>query len=92
MEKILTFLLVSISISYMWSFSTIFNPVRNFVARIPVIKYPMICPECSSFWFGLLTCLFLYNPFQGTYPILLSIVLGGLITHLIASLIYKKLL
>jgi hypothetical protein len=76
----------------MWSFSKIFNPVRNFVAKIPIIKYPLICPECSSFWIGLFVSLFLYTPFLIVTNLYINSIILGLITHLFASFIYKKLL
>jgi hypothetical protein len=71
----------------MWSFSEIFSPVRNLVARIPYVKKPLICPECSSFWMGLLTSFF-YNPLFNTlgyysYPFC------GLAVHLFACFLYK---
>jgi len=71
----------------MWSFSEVFAPIRNFVAKIPYVRKPLLCPECSSFWVGLFTCLF-YNPLFVTlnyfsFPFL------GLTTHLFACFLYK---
>jgi len=71
----------------MWSFSEIFSPVRNFVAKIPYIRKPLICPECSSFWMGLLTSFF-YNPLIEVVGIP-SFAFCGLATHLFACFIYK---
>jgi hypothetical protein len=73
----------------MWSFSDIFRNIRNFVSKIPYIKKPLICPECCSFWVGILTSL-LYNPIVINYNFILSNIICGLITHLVASFIYKN--
>lgn len=84
------FLLISLSISVMWSFSEIFRPIRNIISRIPYIRKPLICPECSSFWIGF-TSSFLYNPIQNDINFfIVSNVLCGLITHLFAFFLYKK--
>jgi len=71
----------------MWSFSEIFSPVRNLVARIPYIRRPLICPECSSFWMGVFTSLF-YNPIYSLLGIA-SFVFCGLVTHLFACYLYR---
>ena len=86
--EILSYLLVSLSLSFMWSFSEIFRPVRNFIARIPYIRRPLICPECSSFWVGL-AASFLFNPLILVFGFL-SYPICGLITHLAACFLYKK--
>lgn len=85
--ELLTYVLFSLSVSFMWSFSEIFGPVRNFVAKIPYIRRPLLCPECSSFWMGLGTCFF-YNPLFNvlgyfSFPFL------GLVVHLFACFLYK---
>jgi hypothetical protein len=84
--------MLSLSVSYMWSFSEIFRPVRNFVARIPYIKKPLLCPECSSFWFGFVVS-FLYNPIILTNfsLILITNAFAGLVTHMCASILYKNI-
>jgi hypothetical protein len=90
MFNLIYFLFISLSFSYMWSFSNIFQPIRNIVSRIPYIRTPLICPECSSFWFGLLTS-FIYNPIILTYSFWgLENVICGLVTHLVACFLYKK--
>ncbi len=84
---LLTYIILSLSVSFMWSFSDIFAPVRNFIARIPYIRKPFLCPECSSFWMGILTSLF-YNPLfniLGNY----SYPFCGLSVHLFACFLYK---
>ena len=88
--NLLYFILLSLSVSYMYSFSDIFKFVRNKISYIPYIRRPLSCPECASFWFGLLVS-FLYNPVHLSldFP-LLSNIFCGLVTHLFASFIYKK--
>jgi len=74
----------------MYSFSEIFKPIRNKISYIPYIRRPFLCPECSSFWFGLM-CSFLYNPIKLDVEVpLLTNIFCGLVTHLLASFIYKK--
>lgn len=81
------YIILSLSISFMWSFAEIFSPVRNFIAKIPYIRKPLLCPECSSFWVGFLFS-FIYNPFYQTLHIF-SFFLGGLSVHLFACFLYK---
>ena len=81
------YLVLSLSVSFMWSFSEIFSPVRNLVARIPYIRRPLICPECSSFWMGVLVSAF-YNPLFSELGFI-SYAFCGLSTHLIACFAYK---
>ena len=88
--NLLYFICLSLSVSYMYSFSEIFRPIRNKISYMPYIRVPLQCPECSSFWFGLAVS-FVYNPIHldFTAPLLPNI-LCGLVTHLFACLIYKK--
>lgn len=89
--NLLYYILISLSFSYMWSFADIFIPVRNFVARIPYIRRPLLCPECSSFWVGLFVS-FLYNPLILDINVLfLTNICCGLVTHLFACFLYKFL-
>lgn len=92
MNDLIYFVILSLSVSYMWSFSDIFKPLRNTVAKIPFIKRPLLCPECSSFWFGF-GVSFLYNPiFFTTFNFsILSNIFAGLVVHLFASIIYKNI-
>lgn len=86
----LYYLLLSLSVAYMYSFSDIFNWVRNKVALVPFIRVPMSCPECSSFWFGL-GVSFLYNPIiLDTSIPYLSNIFCGLVTHLVAATLYRN--
>jgi hypothetical protein len=89
--NLLYYILISLSFSYIWSFADIFIPVRNFVARIPYIRRPLLCPECSSFWIGLFVS-FLYNPLILDINVLfLTNICCGLVTHLFACFLYKFL-
>lgn len=89
--NLLYYILISLSFSYMWSFADIFIPVRNFVARIPYVRRPLLCPECSSFWVGLFVS-FLYNPLILDINVLfLTNICCGLVTHLFACFLYKFL-
>jgi len=72
----------------MWNFSKIFIPIRNLVARIPFIKTPLLCAECSSFWMGVLTSVF-YNPLRGELNIIVATAFAGLVTHFAASYFFK---
>lgn len=86
---LLYFVILSLSVSYMWSYASIFAPVRKFVAKIPYVRVPMLCPDCSSFWMGILVS-FLYNPIvlMINIPVLTNI-FCGLVTHFFASFLYK---
>jgi len=88
--NLLYFICLSLSVSYMYSFSEIFKPIRNKISFIPYIRRPLSCPECASFWFGLLVS-FLYNPIHLDFNFsLLSNIFCGLVTHLFAAFVYKK--
>ena len=89
---LLTFILISVATSHMWSHSKIFQPIRNLVARIPYIRVPLLCPECSSFWVGF-GVSWIYNPFLGVSilgTIVISNIFLGLVTHMVADTLYKK--
>ncbi len=88
-EYLLVYLLISISISHMWSHADIFITLRNKVAKIPYIRRPLICPECFSFWVGF-GVSFLYNPLATLTYVFVSNVLCGLVTYLFADTLYKK--
>lgn len=65
----LIYLFTSLGLCYAWSDTEASRPLRNFVARIPYIRKPLLCHECSSFWIGLLLTFFI-NPLKDdTYPI-----------------------
>lgn len=65
----LIYLLVSLGVCYGWSDTDASVPFRNFVARIPYIRVPLLCHECASFWISLMLTFFI-NPLESyTYPI-----------------------
>jgi hypothetical protein len=84
------FLLMSLSLSQMFSFSEVFLPIRNFIVKIPYIRKPLLCPECCSFWMGILTSA-MFNPFFDMFDAyhILSTLFCGLVTHLAACYLYK---
>lgn len=87
--NLLYFVVLSLSVSYMWSYSEIMKPLREFVAKINILNKPLLCPVCASFWFGLLTSL-LYNPIILDINIpLLTNIFCGLCTHLFACFVFK---
>jgi hypothetical protein len=87
--ELLYFVILSLSVSYMWSYASIFAPVRKLTAKIPYVRVPMLCPDCSSFWMGVLVS-FLYNPIVLSVNIIpLTNIFCGLVTHFFASFLYK---
>lgn len=87
LSNLFVYIILSLSLSFVWSFSEIFSPVRNFIAKIPYIRKPLLCPECSSFWVGLATCFF-YNPLFNILGYF-SFPFSGLVVHLFACFLYK---
>lgn len=88
-SDILVFVILSLSVSYVWSYAKVTKPIRDLVAKIPYIRVPLLCPDCSSFWVGLLVS-FVYNPILLDIHIpYLSNIFCGLVTHLFASFLYK---
>lgn len=57
------YLLICLGFTYAWSDTEIAIPFRNLVAKIPYIRVPLLCQECSSFWISLGVTFFV-NPFQ----------------------------
>jgi len=88
LSNTILFLLLSVSVSQMWSFAKIFIPIRNIIAKIPLINRPLLCPECSSFWIGVATSL-LYNPLRGEFNFIVATAFAGLLTHLVVSYLFK---
>jgi hypothetical protein len=87
----LYFVFVALSFSVMWSFSEIFNPIRNIISKIPYIRKPLLCPECSSFWIGFFVS-FIYNPVILDIKIIgLSNIVCALIVHFFAFYFYKNI-
>ena len=58
MINLILFLLCSLGVSYAWSDTDATKPLRNFIARFPHIRKPLLCHECSSFWISLLLSFF----------------------------------
>jgi len=85
----LVFLIISISLSHLWSHADVTRWLRNKVADIPYIRTPLLCPECSSWWIGLSMSVLL-NPFNELFIIGLSNVLAASCVYLFASLLYKN--
>lgn len=89
--NLLYFLIISLSFSVMWSFSDIFSPFRNLISRVPYLRRALLCPECSSFWVGLMCSFFIYNPIEIKFDFfIISNIICGLVTHLFAFLLYAK--
>jgi len=59
----LIYLIVCLGVTYAWTDTEVSTPFRNFIARIPYIRKPLLCHECSSFWFSLIIS-FLVNPLE----------------------------
>lgn len=70
------YLFCCLGITYAWTDTDVSRPLRNMVARIPYIRTPLLCHECSSFWISLLLSIFI-NPLNNyTYPIVSNILLA----------------
>lgn len=61
MTEFLIYLFLSLSLAYAWSDTEASKPFRNFIAKIPYIRKPLLCHECSSFWISLGLTVFI-NP------------------------------
>lgn len=71
--QLLAYLFLCLGVAYAWSDTEIAVPFRNFIAKIPYIRKPLLCHECSSFWISLAISFFI-NPFlELTYPCLSNI-------------------
>ena len=67
------YLFLCLGLTYAWSDTEVSRPFRNFIAKIPYIRRPLLCHECSSFWVSLALSFFI-NPLQElTYPIISNI-------------------
>jgi hypothetical protein len=85
------FLLISISLTDIWTNGYIFTPLRNWVSRLNFGKL-LICPECFSFWVGFFLS-FIFDPligFPGMSHYFLSHVFSGTVTFLMARFLYGK--
>lgn len=73
MSIFLIYLFLCLGLTYAWSDTEASRPFRNFVARIPYIRKPLLCHECSSFWISLALSFFI-NPLADlTYSIITNI-------------------
>lgn len=71
--SLILYLILCLAVSYAWSDTEVSRPFRNIIAKIPYIRKPLLCHECSSFWISLGISFFI-NPFFGlTYPFLSNI-------------------
>ena len=90
MIELIVFILVSLGISAAWNLADIFKYPRIMAGLIPYLNKPLLCPECNSFWIGVILSIF-FNPISTiTYPIL-SNFFCGIISHLIAVIFYRKI-
>ncbi len=87
------YLFASLALTYAWSDTEVSRPFRNFIAKIPYIRKPLLCHECSSFWISLGLSIFL-NPFDLiTIPYIsnvLSAFCGFFINYLFVRHILKE--
>lgn len=89
-ELIAIYLLLSISLNYMWMFAKIFEPIRKYIEDNlkGLYQYPFLCADCNSFWCGILVSI-LFNPLEIILPNIISNIFCGLITHFCASNLYR---
>ena len=71
----LVYLICCLGVSYAWSDTDASTPFRNMVARIPYVRKPLLCHECSSFWISLFISFF-FNPLEHQVFITSNIVLA----------------
>jgi hypothetical protein len=89
LTSLLVFLLISLSITDLWTSSYIFNWLRNRISRLPYTKV-FICPECFSMWIGIGLSLF-FNPILPFFHcIILSHLFCGSLSYLLARFMYSK--
>ena len=82
------YLLLCLGFTYAWSDTQIAIPFRNIVAKIPYIRVPLLCHECSSFWISLALSFFI-NPFENyTYQYISNIF--SAITGFFLNLIFVR--
>lgn len=70
------YLFLSLGLCYAWSDTDASRPFRNLVAKIPYIRTPLLCHECSSFWISLGLTVFL-NPLKDIVPLYASNILSA---------------
>jgi len=75
--EFLFFILVCLGMCHLWNFSAVFQRPRNLVARIPYIRVPFLCAECSSFWVGIVASL-TFTPIHLTF---VNAILCGVVSY-----------
>lgn len=90
--EIIYFLISSLGASLIWSFEEISIPVKNFIAKyFGKLRKPFLCPECSSFWVGVLFSL-IFNPFLNYINLyIISNIMCGFANYLFFKIIKKYL-
>ena len=89
-SNLLIFLLISISISQLWSNSKICGYVRRkVILKIPIVRDALLCPTCSSFWVGIFVSLF-FNPLVVVMPLVISNIAESVINYAICGILYKN--
>lgn len=83
------YLFCSLGLSYAWSDTEASRPLRNFVARIPYIRTPLLCHECVSFWISLLLTIWL-NPLQDMVQPVVSNILSAFCGFFINMVFVRK--
>jgi hypothetical protein len=83
--NLISYLIISLGCSALWSLSELFIPVRNFVAkRFPhFFRKMLLCMECSSFWIGCFVSLFIFSyPYADQTNLFLNTICGGISTYI----------
>ena len=81
------------ALSYAWSDTEVSRPFRNFIAKIPYIRKPLLCHECCSFWISLLLSFFINPLLYITLPYasnVLSAFCGFFINYLFVRHVLKE--
>lgn len=89
--SLFVFLLISLSITDLWTSSYIFSRLRNWISRLPYSKV-LICAECFSFWVGVFLSI-VFDPligYSGLGHYYLSNIFCGALSFLISRLLYSK--
>lgn len=86
------YLFTCLALAYGWSDTEASRPLRNFIAKIPYIRKPLLCHECSSFWISLVLSFFI-NPFdelcQNIISNIISAFNGFFINYLFVKHLFK---
>jgi hypothetical protein len=90
--NLISYLIISLGCSLLWSKSEIFSYARNFVAKyFPIFfRKMLLCMECSSFWVGCFVSLFFFPyPYSEQLNLFLNTVCGGISTFTIVKIIIE---